>query len=159
MILILTIDNANIGDTNYDTNYLDITTLLSDHNYSVMSIADIDDALQIAKNINLEMILCCSFTQSVISTMSIIPKFGEVVRKLRTNLHTQHYPIVACFSAQVPANSIHWLVKQGIDCCYLLKTQIDKSDNERELVSTIRYVIRQTKDNYGFLKYLLSDFN
>ncbi|WP_353931876.1 hypothetical protein WJM97_04635 [Okeanomitos corallinicola TIOX110] len=88
MILILTIDNANIGDTDY----LDIANLLSSHNYSVLSIADIDDALKIAKNINFEMILCCSFTQSVISTISIIPKFGEVVRKLRTNLHTQHYP-------------------------------------------------------------------
>ncbi|NET02666.1 MAG: hypothetical protein F6K62_14840 [Sphaerospermopsis sp. SIO1G2] len=135
---------------------MDIANLLSFYNYSVITIADIDDALKIAQNISFDIILCCSFTHSSIFSIS---KLRKILPKLRTNLYTQHCPILACFSSSISAYNIHELVKQGVDCCYIFKSEIRQSDNENKLINIVRYAIKQTKENYGFLKHLLSDFN
>ncbi|MGB3507699.1 MAG: hypothetical protein WBA93_00305 [Microcoleaceae cyanobacterium] len=143
MNYILLINISGYPAESYD--YLILKNILINNNYTVIETTNIDDALEKAKNVPINIIICCCLATDKYSTTYISIKLGQIGPKFRMNLHTQNCIIIACFTSEVYVYYLHWLSTRGVDCCLIMKDRSQLACTERELLSTIKIVKKDRK--------------
>ena len=121
-------------------NLLKSNRYLKSHNYRVIESTEVDDVLEKSQSISIHIIII----DLVMETFPQIYQVTSITRQLKHNLHTQTIPILVCGADDLYTlpTQLHLLMTQGVDCPFIWHHQKEKSYNERNLIGTIKHILR-----------------